>query len=136
MRKHENVALLDADGDQIGVIGSPIITSPISTQTILRAAVSAASSGNNTVVAAVSGEKIKVLSVILIVSGDVDVRLESDADGTALTGVMSLASDGNGFVLPPAPIGLHWVETVAGELLNLELSDAIQVSGCITYYTE
>jgi hypothetical protein len=103
---------------------------------VQRAAISASSSGNNTLVAAVSGQKIKVLGMILVVSGDVDVRLESGAGGTALTGVISLAEDGNGFVLPMAPPHYHWVETAAGALLNLELSGAVQVSGCLVYYTE
>lgn len=101
-----------------------------------RAAINAASSGDNTLVAAVTGQQIKVLGLIMVASGDVDVRLESGAGGTALTGVISLAADGNGFVLPIAPPGYHWVETAAGALLNLELSGAVQVSGCLVYHTE
>lgn len=103
---------------------------------IKRAAVSAASSGDNTLVAAVTGKKIKVLSLVLVAAGDVDVRLESAAGGTALTGVIELAAAGNGFVLPQAFPGYQWVETAAGELLNLELSGAVQVSGLIVYYEE
>ena len=104
--------------------------------TISRAAISAATSGNNTLVAAAgAGIKIKVLAMILVVSGDVDVRLESGAGGTALTGVISLAADGNGFVLPMATPGYHWLETGANALLNLELSAAVQVSGCLVYTT-
>lgn len=103
---------------------------------IYRASISSASSGDNTIVAAVgAGYKIKVLGMVLIASGNVDVRLEDGASGTALTGVMSLAADGNGFVLPVAPIGHHWLETSANTLLNLELSDAVQVSGFIIYTT-
>ena len=66
----------------------------------------------------------------------VDVRFESGAGGTALTGVISLASDGNGFVLPMAPRGYHWFETTANTLLNLELSGNVQTSGCIVYHAE
>lgn len=104
--------------------------------TILRAAISAASSGDNTLVAAVTGKKIKVLGIWMIASGDVDVRLESGAGGTALTGVASLAADGNGYVLPMSRPGLHWFETAAAALLNLELSGAVQVSGSLVYYAE
>jgi len=100
---------------------------------INRAVISAASSGNNTLVAAVTGKKIGVLGLILIADAAVDVRLESGAGTTALTGVMSLAAEGNGFVLPMSVEGRHWVETAAGALLNLELSGAVQVSGCIVY---
>jgi len=104
--------------------------------TIKRAIISGATSGNNTLIAAVSGKKIKVLSLILVATGDVDVRFEDGAGGTALTGVMSLAADGNGFVLPPALPGYHWMETSVNTLLNMELSDAVQCSGCIVYYEE
>lgn len=94
------------------------------------AAISGATSGNNTVVAAVSGKKIRVLSYVLNSVTAVAVRFESDADGTALTGVMSLGATSvlaSGF----NPFG-HF-ETVAGELLNMELGGAVQVSGHLTY---
>ena len=103
--------------------------------TVQRAVISSGSSGNNTLVAA-GTDKIKVLGMVLVVGGDVVVRLESGADGTALTGVISLAADGNGFVLPVAPIGYHWFETAAATLLNLELSTAVQVSGALVYHEE
>jgi hypothetical protein len=104
---------------------------------ILRAAVSGATSGNNTLVAAVTGKKIKVLSLVLVGAGAVNVRLESGAGGTALTGVMSLTANGDlKIVFPITEPGYHWVETAAGSLLNMELSGAVQVSGCIVYYTE
>jgi len=125
----ETSGSLTLSGGEIAISATPAVT-------VKRAAISAASSGNNTLVTAVAGKKIKVLGIILVVSGDVDVRLESGADGTALTGVISLAADGNGFVLPVAPIGYHWVETAAAALLNLELSAAVQVSGVLVYHEE
>ena len=103
---------------------------------ILRAAISAAGNGDNTLVAAVSGQKIKVLGLFMVAAGDVEVRLETGAGGAALTGVISLPADGSSFVLPIAPPGYHWVETVAGALLNLELSGAVQVSGALVYRME
>jgi hypothetical protein len=103
---------------------------------VQRAAVSAASSGDNTLVAATSGKKIKVLALALAAASAVDVRLESGAGGTALTGVMSLTANQPTAVFPPTEPGYHWVETAAGALLNLELSAAVQVSGCIVYYVE
>lgn len=103
---------------------------------IARAAISAASAGNNTLVAAVAAKKIKVLALILAAAGAVNVRLESGAGGTALTGIMSLAAAGDQIVLPVSPPGTHWVETAAGALLNLELSGAVQVSGCLIYAIE
>lgn len=112
---------------------NPVPISPLLGNTVLRAAISASTSGDNTLVAAVAGKKTKVLGLVLIASGDVDVRLESGAGGTALTGVISLAADGNGFVLPMALPGMHWLETGVNTLLNLELSAAVQVSGLIVY---
>lgn len=107
------------------------------TGTILRAAISAAGAGDNTIVAAgAGGIQTKVLGLLLVVSDDVDIRFENGAGGAALTGVMSLAADGNGFVLPMAMPGYHWWETSAATVLNLELSAAVQVSGCIIYYQE
>ena len=113
----------------VGVSATPAVT-------VKRAAISAASSGNNTLVAAVVGAKIKVLSLMLMAAADVDVRFESGADGTALTGAMSMGAKGNGFVLPPALPGYHHFETAVNTLLNLELSGAVQVSGFLTYYEE
>lgn len=96
-----------------------------------RAVIAAASSGDNTLVAAVTGRKIRVLSLALVASGGaVSVRLESGASGTALTGVMDIADNGQ-LILPHNPLG--WVETAAAALLNLELSGAIAVAGCLTY---
>jgi hypothetical protein len=94
------------------------------------AVIDAATSGNNTLVAAVSAKKIRVTSMFLVAAGTVDVRFESGAGGTALTGQMSLVST-TGFVLPYNPNG--WFETASNTLLNLELSGAISVDGAITY---
>lgn len=98
---------------------------------IQRAAIDAASSGDNTLVAAVSGQKIRIVSMFLIASGTVTVTLEDGAGGSALSGPIDLTSQ-TGFVLPESEHG--WMETSAGTLLNLSLSDAIQVSGSLTYF--
>lgn len=100
------------------------------TTIIKRAAIDAATSGNNTIVAAVAGKKIRVLAVTLVGAGSVTARFESDADGTALTGQMTLAAS-TVVELGYNPAG--WFETVSGELLNLELSGAVSVDGCIVY---
>ena len=94
------------------------------------AAISATGAGDNQLVAAVAGKRIRVLSYHLVVVTAVGVRFESGAGGTALTGVMTVGANG---VLAPAfnPLGLF--QTVAGENLNLELALAVQVSGAVTY---
>lgn len=102
-----------------------------SDQRIKRAVIDAASSGDNTVVAAVTGKKIRVYSCILVMTGTaITARFESGAGGTALTGQMQ-PTQGGGFVLPHNPAG--WFETTAGALLNLELGGAQSVDGVLTY---
>ena len=89
-----------------------------------------ATSGDNTLVAAVAGKKISVLQVFLISAGTITVRFESGASGTALTGQMNLVAN-TGFVLPFS--GVSWFETSVNTLLNLELSDAVSADGCLAY---
>jgi hypothetical protein len=94
------------------------------------APIDVATSGNNTLVAAVSGKRIRVLAAILISAGSVNVRFESGADGAALSGQMALTAN-SGFTMPYNPAG--WFESVAGALLNLELSAAVSVDGFLVY---
>lgn len=92
--------------------------------------ISAASSGDNTLLAAVAGHKIRVLSYKLVAAGAVTTRFESAAGGTALTGVMSQITG----VPNDAQFEKEGhFETAVGELLNLELGGAVQVSGHLTY---
>ena len=94
------------------------------------AVIDAATSGNNTLVAAVAGKKIRILAVFMIAAGTVIARFESAADGTAMSGQMNLAIT-SGFCLPFSEAG--WGETVAGDLLNLELGGAVSVDGMLVY---
>lgn len=92
--------------------------------------INASTSGNNTLVAAVSGKKIRVLSYIIVLGAATTIRFESSADGTALTGQMEIAAN-SGIGASFNPLG-HF-ETVAGELLNLELSGANNADGHLSY---
>jgi hypothetical protein len=101
------------------------------TGTVQRVIIDGATSGDNTIVAAVAGKRIRVLSLLAVMTGTaVTIRFESGAGGTALTGQMQ-PSAGGGFVLNHNPYG--WFETAAGALLNMELSGAQSVDGCLTY---
>ena len=94
------------------------------------AKIEASSSGDNVVVGAVTGSRIRVLGGFLIASGGANtLRLKSGAAG-GLMGLMQLADDGQ-LILPLN--GFGWFETVAGEALNLELSDATLVAGALVY---
>lgn len=97
------------------------------------AAVSASASGNNTVVAGVSGKRIRVLSCFLVAAGAVTAKFQSAAGGTDLTGAAALAANG-GYVLPFNEGG--WFHTEAGELLNLSLGGAVSVAGSVSYIEE
>lgn len=94
------------------------------------AIIDAATSGDNTLVAAVASKKIRVLALFLVAAGTVITRFESGAGGTALTGQMNLVAN-TGFSLSYNPAG--WFETASNTLLNLELSAAISVDGSLTY---
>lgn len=89
-----------------------------------------ASSGDNTIIAAVPGKKIRVIAGCLVADGTTTVRFESGASGTALTGQMSLVVN-TGFILAYCPVGNF--ETLVGQLLNLELSAAVSVDGWLVY---
>jgi hypothetical protein len=104
---------------------------PHSIGEVFRAVIDGATSGDNTLVAAVTGKKIRVLSLLAIMTGTaITIRFEAGAGGTALTGQMQ-PTQGGGFVLNHNPYG--WFETTAGTLLNMELSGAQSVDGCLTY---
>lgn len=97
---------------------------------IKRAAVSIASMGANTVVAAVANRKILLLGVGLMAGGTVDLTFKDGASGSALSGAWPLIAN-TGFVLPFNPSG--WTVTSADTLLNFSLSGAVQVSGVCLY---
>ena len=100
-------------------------------QLVKRAVIDAASSGNNTVVAAVTGKKIRVLALVMTMTGTaVTIRFEDGASGTALAGQMQ-PTQGQTVTLPFNPVG--WFETSAATLLNLELGGAQSVDGVLVY---
>ena len=96
------------------------------------ASIAVAGNGNNTLVAAVTGKKIRVLSMTLTMSGTtVTWAFQSGAGGTALTGTMGPIAQGQTVVWPFSPVG-HF-ETAAATLLNLSLSGAQAVAGSLVY---
>lgn len=95
------------------------------------AKIAASSSGDNTLVAAVTSKKIRVLAYKLSGAGAVNAKFQSGASGTDLTGLTYIAAAGGGQVAPFNPVG--WFETAAGALLNLNLSGAVAVGGELVY---
>lgn len=93
------------------------------------AIVAASGSGDNAIVAAVTGKKIRVLSYYLSAAGAVNAKWRSAT--TDLTGLHYFAAAGGSATAPYSPQG--WVETAVSEALNLNLSGAVAVGGEITY---
>lgn len=93
------------------------------------AAIDVATTGDNTIVAAVPAKKILVVSYDLVVASDVTLRWKSGA-ATNKSGPKPFAARG-GQVKQFAPLG-H-VETALGEALVLNLSAAVAVGGELTY---
>ncbi|MBX3498105.1 MAG: hypothetical protein KF889_01575 [Alphaproteobacteria bacterium] len=102
--------------------------------TVKRAAIVAASSGENTLVAAVASKKIRVLSIAVISAAANNIYFNNATDGAVFggsTNKIQLAANG-GFVLPHNPHG--WFQTgTNNEALRANLSAASAVSGGLTY---
>lgn len=94
------------------------------------AKIAASASGDNTLVAAVTSKKIRVLAYNFISNGTVNAKFQSGAAGTDLTGLKYCVAN-MGLVAPYNPLG--WFESAAGVLLNLNLSAAIAVGGELVY---
>lgn len=93
------------------------------------APINIASSGNNTIVSAVTGKKIIVFTYVTVCAGAVSVRWQSSG-GTILDGPCAFAA--NGGAAPPMAECGHF-ETLAGEGLVINLGGAIQVGGHVVY---
>lgn len=99
------------------------------------AAITAASSGDNTAVAAVPGKRIRVHRVVLSASGAVNAKFK-DGAGTDLTGLFYAPAAG-----PLVQVGDTSSQRVDDELfktsansaLVLNLSGAVAVGGFVNY---
>jgi len=68
------------------------------------ARIAASTSGNNTIVAAVTGKKIRVLAYNFIANGTVNAKFQTAAGGTDLTGLKYCVAN-SGLVAPFNPVG-------------------------------
>lgn len=101
-----------------------------STGPVKRVAISGVTSGNNTLVAAVAGKRIRVIALAVQALSAVTFRLEDGAGGDEITGLISLDAK-TPFYLHPSEAG--WGDTTAATLLNMELGSGVQVSGALVY---
>lgn len=99
---------------------------PIGTDKFSEAVIDCASSGDNTIIAAVAGQTIRVYRMFAIAASTVTVTVK-DGASTALTGAMTLGS----CVLDEDDS--PWFTLTRGNALILGLGDAVQVSGRVYY---
>jgi hypothetical protein len=102
------------------------------------AAITASGSGDNTVVAAVTGKKVRVQRYEISASGAVNAKWKSGAS-TDLTGLLYLAAAGDTADADASDSGAgddFLFETAAGSALVLNLSAAVAVGGFIDYTLE
>jgi hypothetical protein len=109
-----------------------MVVDTIGGRTILFASISAASSGNNTIISAVTSKKITVLGYVLVADGAVTAQWQDGASGTALSGAMSFAANGG---VSAHLGGIPMMQGSTATLLNLNLGGAVGVRGHIAYYT-
>lgn len=95
----------------------------------LRTAINASLSGDNVIVAGVSGLRIVALQYVIVVAGAVTVSWEASG-GAVHGGPMAFAANG-GAAPPFNPLG-HFA-TPRGEGLVLNLTAGVQVGGHLTY---
>ena len=116
-------------GAVIAQLATGVLYSGTSALTPKFASISASTTGDNLLVAVVTGRKIRVLKYTIVASASTAAKFRSSL-GTDLTGAMPLgANSGIGGAF--CPVGLF--ESVAGEGLVLNLSAAVSVSGHLTY---
>ncbi|MDP2319561.1 MAG: hypothetical protein Q8O42_09525 [Acidobacteriota bacterium] len=94
------------------------------------AQINAASSGNNSIVAATGGQTIRVFAWCFIAEGTVKVKWRDNTLGADLHPAQQFYA-GGGIVIDP--IGEPILVTGAGGALDLNLSAAVQVSGWVLY---
>ena len=101
-------------------------------KTFKTAKISQNTSGDNEIVSAVSGKKIKVYVVVLNVAGTVSCKWRSATND--LTGAMPLQAR-EGYTVSVAPPAFVLV-TNQGEALNLNLSAAVFAYGWVAYWDD
>lgn len=96
--------------------------------------IAAATSGDNTLLAAVAGYKIRIMQMMLVAGAAGNIYFQSAAAGDVIFGGDTnkiVLAQSTGFVLPFSPLG--WFETDASELLNMNASSTGPFSGGFVY---
>ena len=96
----------------------------------LEAKIDTTTTGDNTLVAAVSGQITKVFRIFFIVAGTTNITFKDGS--TALTGAIPMVANGS-FVLDFNEAA--WFTTSANSAFVLNQSGAVQISGRVYYAT-
>lgn len=102
----------------------------------LSKAINASSSGDNQLIAGVTGRRIRVLGYVLSFSGTVNAKFTDGPAGTALTGLLYGAADvvvSAPAVPPVVGSSQGWFATSQGNDLTLNLSAGTAVGGHVLY---
>jgi len=104
-----------------------------SSQTPLKAVINFATAATHDIIAAVSGVKHKITTIVFTVAGDTNITLK-DEDGN-FTGAMDFGgtNEPRGFVSNHAQITMNCGTNKKFQIIN---SAAVQVSGYVLYYDE
>lgn len=101
---------------------------------MLFAAITASASGNNSIVSAVTGRRIRILGYVLTFAGSVNAEW---MDGTTAISGLLRGTAGANIVCPVCPpvagSQLYWLATSQTSALQLNLSAATAVSGHLVY---
>lgn len=92
-----------------------------------------AAAGDNTVVAGTAGKQIKLVTIVLTVSGETNLIFKAGA--TAISGAMDFGGDGEPRGMVPHH-GCCALELTAGQAFVINSSNAVQVSGYVTGFIE
>lgn len=95
---------------------------------IFSAPVSFSGSGQNALVAGVPGGAISIVKILLVVAGATNITFQDGS--TNLSGAMPISANGS-FVLDLDLFG--WYLSSIGNPINLNSSNAVQVSGTVYY---
>lgn len=97
------------------------------------ATIGTSASGDTTLVAAVSGKKIRVLTLDAISKAALDIYFKDGAGAEVFGKAASVVGlqAGGGFILPHSPTG-HF-ETASGQALLVNLSGSTALAGSLSY---
>ncbi len=108
---------------------------PIAGRQLTTAAIDVNTGGANTIVAAANaGQRIHVVSYVLVAGGTVTVTWLGGGGGSPLSGPIPLVANSGLSIATSVPSDV--LATAAGQNLALSLSAAVQVSGHLTYWVE